>query len=96
MRLLIKFDIIIVEQSLNNTQDKVMPNEGSIKMGAQGPNRNMVSSMNLPGQMRPPNPQQFQPPQQVQPVQPNQNANILNNINKPAQQTTRPYILGDV
>jgi hypothetical protein len=96
MRLLIKFDVIIVEQSLNNTQDKVMPPEASMKMGVQGPNRNMPPSMNPPGHMRPPNQQQFQPTQQGQTVQSNQHANILNNINKPAQQTTKPYILGDV
>lgn len=66
-----------------------------MKMGAQGPNRNMVPPINPNGQMRAPNPQQLQPNQQ-QPVQPNQNANILNNINKPVEQTTRPYILGDV
>lgn len=96
MRALIKSEVIMIEQSLNNTQDKMIPQE-MMRMGGTAPGRNVGSPINPTGQMRSPqNVQQGQSNQPIQGNQLNQNANILNNINKTLHQTTKPYILGDV
>jgi hypothetical protein len=76
MKTLIKYDIIRVDQSINNTQEK--PN--STEQLNKG-----VHSKNIgPGGNK------FQAPQA------NQHGMFLNEVNKPSQQTSKPYVLGDV
>jgi len=81
LKLLIKFDIIRVDQSINNYQEKPNPQETPNKLG--GPGKNMgpgASKMqNIPLQA---------------PSSPS--ANFLSELNKPTQPAVKPYVLGDV
>lgn len=81
MKVLIKYDIIRVDQSINNSQEKSNAIEGQNKQG--GPPKNTGPGGAI----------KIQPP--PQPIQ-SQSSNFLNEINKPTQPTVKPYVLGDV
>lgn len=80
MKVLIKYDIIRVDQSINNSQEKANNIEGQNKQG--GPPKNTGPGGAI----------KIQPPQQNQ----SQSSNFLNEINKSSQPAVKPYVLGDV